>query len=74
MRNQITDTARQLRDMLDAKHAAAVSLALGCPVTLIRREPVKRGGQFTGINELVYGMPAEFIEQATALGLLAEVN
>lgn len=74
MRNPIIETARELRDLIDAQHAVKVGQLLGCPVTLLRREPVKRGGKFTGIYELVYGMPAEFIHQAETLGLLAEAR
>ena len=72
--NAVTAAARALRAQMDTTHAARVAEMLGCRVIILRREPVKRGGKFTGINELVYGMPAEFIEQAQALGLLAETR
>lgn len=70
----LTAAARALRTQIEFTHAARVSEELGCPVTILRREPVKRGGKFTGINELVYGMPAEFVHAAETLGLLAEAR
>ena len=72
--NAVTTAARALRAQIEMTHAVRVGETLGCAVTILRREPVKRGGKFTGINELVYGMPAEFIEQAQSLGLLAEAR
>lgn len=71
---RLQDTARALRNMIDARHAQAIGLSLGCTVTLLRRVPLQRHGKFTGIMEPVFGMPAEFIEQAQALGLLAEAK
>ena len=72
--NAVTAAARQLRAKLELQGAVSVGNFLGCKVTFLRREAVKRNGKFTGITEPVYGMPAEFIEQAQSLGLLAEAR
>lgn len=72
--NPITQTARELRDLIDQQHAVRMSEILGCSVTILRRVPVQRHGKFIGISEPVYGMPAEFIEQAQSLGMLAEAR
>lgn len=75
MANVITAAARELRDRIQADHAAKVGAVLGCSVVILRHEPVKtKAGRFTGIVEPVFGMPAEFIEQAQILGLLAEAR
>lgn len=71
---RVQDAARELRDRIDANHAVAIGAQLGCTVTIVRRVPVQRNGKFTGLSEPVFQMPAEFIEQAQALGLLAEAN
>ena len=72
--NAVTAVARELRTKLELQAAVSVGNFLGCSVTFLRREPVKRNGKFTGITEPVYGMPAEFVEQAQTLGLLAEAR
>lgn len=66
--------AAELREALDRRHAENIGQTLGCTVTIKRYESVRLTGKFSGIAEPVYAMPAEFIEQAQALGLLAEAE
>lgn len=71
----IQTVARQLRNQMDAQHAAFVSNALGCPVTVLRHTQLRTGsGKFSGVTVPVLGMPAEFVEQAQILGLVAEAR
>lgn len=71
--SKIQQVARELRAMIDARHAQSVGEQLGCRVTVLRRVQRRRqNGQVTGISEPVFGMAPEFIEHAQALGLLAE--
>lgn len=74
MANAIENAARELMARIEQQHAARMSEILGCSVVIVRRVPVRRHGKFTGIYEAVYGMPAEFVEQAQTLGLLAEAR
>ncbi len=72
--NVLESCARELRERIDQQHAIRMGEILGCTVTIIRREPVKgKSGMFL-FSEPVYGMPAEFIEAAQALGVLAEAK
>lgn len=65
--NIIIKTAAALRDLIDVKHAAAVSAQLGCTVVILRREDIGHG-----ITVPVFGVPLEFLETAELLGLRAE--
>ena len=70
----IQAVTRELRERIDQQHAIRLSETLGCTVTILRREPVRgKSGKYL-FSEPVYGMPAEFIEHAQSLGLLAEAR
>lgn len=75
MGKTVTAVARELSERLDAQHAIRVGELLGCEVTILRREQRKTAaGRYSGISEPVFGVPAEFVEAAQALGLLAEAR